>query len=148
MNGALLHLGLNHFPVILVSVGVGFVFLGWVLKREFLWKTGLSLFVVAGLFGVPAYFSGEPAEHVIETQLSGAKHLIHEHEEWAEKTIVIVVLLSFMSSVFLLALAKGKKIVKPLWAILGLLSLLTCFALMKTAHYGGLIHHEEIRLGN
>ena len=66
MNGAHLHLLLNHFPLI------GFVFsllilgLGYVRANENFVRVGLLVILVSGVLAAPAYLAGEPAEDVIE----------------------------------------------------------------------------------
>jgi uncharacterized membrane protein len=145
MNLGLVHLALNHFPVVLIPVAMGFLFFGWALKNQNFTKTALWLFVVAGMFAIPTYFTGESAEELIEHVYPQGKSFIHAHEEAAELSLIVVEVLACLSCSILWALAKGKKIVKPIWLTLALLSLFSCLTLLDTSHKGGMIHHEEVR---
>ena len=70
---------------------------------------------------------------------------IHYHEEAAELAALAVTLLAAVSGAILWFLAKGKKMITPVWLTLGVLALLALGTVLVTAHRGGLIHHEEIR---
>ncbi|MGE0174639.1 MAG: hypothetical protein AB7T49_17735, partial [Oligoflexales bacterium] len=93
-NGAQFHLLLNHLPVIgflgatlalIVAVSVQSIDL-----RRFV----LGLTVLVGLTSLPSYWTGEPAEEVIEDRSGVDKTLIHEHEEAAEFAVVLAMVTS------------------------------------------------------
>ena len=150
MNYPLLHITLNHFPIVLVPVGTGLFLFGVLLKKEALTKMGLGLFVLSGIFILGAYFTGERAEqgflNVLGDKVMPDTQLyIHYHEEAAELAALAVTLLAAVSGAILWFLAKGKKMITPVWLTLGVLALLALGTVLVTAHRGGLIHHEEIR---
>jgi hypothetical protein len=62
MNGAQLHLMLNHLPV--MGALFSLLLLGWSLTRRSteIQKLALGGALLAGLSSVPAYLTGEPAE--------------------------------------------------------------------------------------
>ncbi len=146
MNGAQLHLLTNHIAVI--GVPLGAFLLAWGLLRgsRALRTAGLVVLVLVSVGGVVAYFSGEPAEHVVEAYgVSG--RTIHPHEEFAEKTFVVTDVLAVLALVALVMLRKRPD--NRLWPTLTLgLALVTAGMLAWTAHLGGEIRHPEIRLGD
>ena len=145
VNGAQLHLVLNHLPVIIPLVGIPIVLVGLYFKSTTLQKTGLALLVVGGLTAAPAYLTGEPAEKVVKNYPGANRHLIHTHEDSALYALIAVEIVAVVSLGFLIAFHLNRGIPKIGWAGLTVLSLLAIVILMKTAHLGGEIRHEEIR---
>ena len=80
MNGAQLHLMLNHLPV--MGALFSLLLLGWSLIRRSteIQKLALGVALLAGLSSVPAYLTGEPAEEVIEHTAGVDEAYIEEHE--------------------------------------------------------------------
>lgn len=145
MNGAHVHLLINHIP--LFGVSFGLVALVWSLARhsnDMRWAA-IALFVVAGIFGWIAMETGESAEELVERLPGVTKALIHSHEEAAEfanisATIVAVVALAMA------ALSRYKpQFVKSTQFILLLIALIASGAMARTAYLGGQIRHTEIR---
>lgn len=145
MNGAQLHLALNHFPVVLSFVSLGLLFWGWRKNSSDLKKAGLTLVVVGAAFAAIAYLSGDPAEDILKSFPGFAKDLVHEHEEAAEFALITNGILAFGAIIALYFKGRKPKVALRLFlAILGL-NFLSCAIYLRTAHLGGLIHHEEIR---
>jgi hypothetical protein len=80
MNGAQLHLMLNHLPV--MGTLFSLLLLAWSLIRRSaeIQKLALGVALLAGLSSVPAYLTGEPAEEVIEHMAGVDEAYIEEHE--------------------------------------------------------------------
>lgn len=146
MNGAQLHLALNHLPVVGVLFGFLVCFLGLVLKWPSVKRTGLGILAFAALCALPAYFTGEPAEDVVENRPGVTKALIHEHEESAEFAIVVCAIVGMIASFGLLGTLRQKQ----RWETFGVYgslatSALAILILVRTAHLGGMIRHDELR---
>src|SRR5690349_11656458 len=88
MNWAHVHLFLNHVPVLGTIFGAALLLAGLIGRNGVLQKTGLVVVVVVALFGLPVYFTGEPAEEVVEHLPGVDRHIIHEHEAAAKFAIV------------------------------------------------------------
>ena len=56
-------------------------------KSAELKKVSFGVFVLAALFTIPVYLTGEGAEEIVETYEESSHDVIHEHEETAEKVI-------------------------------------------------------------
>ncbi|MFQ5747456.1 MAG: hypothetical protein ACE5HF_09610 [Gemmatimonadota bacterium] len=144
MNGAHLHLILNHVPVI-GSIGC-LLLLGIARARnsEELTRIGLWLLVLVAAFGIVVYLTGEAAEEIVEDLAGISKDLIEEHEEMA---LLATIVLGLVGAGALGLLFRFRNAELPGWT--GTAAFLLAFvpaALMAaTANRGGRIHHPEIR---
>lgn len=144
MNGAHLHLILNHFPIVGLFFGLAILGAGIAMKQELLRKTAYVIFIFVALINIPVFLSGEEAEDIVEAM--GISHdLIHEHEEIAEMAIWLVNALGLLALAALWMTVKKKPLANAL-AFLTLLFSIGVLAVMgKVGATGGEIRHEEIR---
>lgn len=147
MNEAHIHLMINHLPVIgtLVAVGV----LGFALVRrkpEFI-RLGLWLVFLTSLSTVPAYFSGEGAEELVEHLPGISESLIEEHEEWAEIALFVSQLTGLFALASILVARTSERFLR-FGSIITLVAAAGSFSLMGlVANTGGKINHPELRDG-
>lgn len=144
MNGAQAHLLLNHLPVLGTAFAAALLAAGLARRSDELQKAGLWATLLAGLSALPAYFTGEGAEHALEALALAGDAVIHPHEEAAELALACALLLGAAAGA---ALALHRFRGRPLAAsspwVLGIA--LAALALMaRTAHLGGLIRHSEL----
>ena len=66
MNQAQIHLALTHMPVILSMTGLVILIISLIMKNTVVIKTSFYIFLIAGLFTIPVYFTGEGAEEMVE----------------------------------------------------------------------------------
>jgi uncharacterized membrane protein len=144
MTPAHLHLALNHFPII-TSVIAFLVFLsGLLLKNKSVKICGLSLTLLAGLFTLPAFLTGEGAEEQIEA-INGVSHtLIHEHEEMAELLIWLVSINALFAAGILYFIWRNKVVSNYVYLLHIIFSLVVCVFFFRAANSGGRIRHPEI----
>lgn len=145
MNGAHLHLLVNH--VSLFAMAIGALVLAVSMKRKSVDLRVLAtvLFVTAGAFAWIAVETGEQAEEVVKTLSAGTEALIDEHAmaaTWALRSGILVAVLALALEG---AVRKKKTWVRPLQWILLLLALQGSTVFARTAFLGGLIRHTEIR---
>jgi hypothetical protein len=144
-NGAQFHLFVNHLPVI------GFVFaLVGLLVASFMKSVDvkrfvLGLTVIAGLSSLPAFWTGEPAEEVVEDLQGVSEALIEEHEESAEVATILAVISALVAAGALLLHLKNPTSITKTFPAVVVVSSLTLLAMGKAAHEGGKIRHPEIR---
>lgn len=144
-NGAQVHLFVNHLPVVGFVGAVLALIAGSVIKSVEVKRFVLGLTVIAGLSSLPALWTGEPAEGVIEHLPGVDEALIHQHEEAAEFATVLAVITAVAATgALFLQFSKPESLKKTLPGVL-VLSLVTVAAMGKTAHEGGKIRHPEIR---
>ncbi len=145
LNGAQIHLALNHLPVVGVMMGLLVLILGYGIKHTAVKRTGLALVLFASLSALPAYFSGEPAEEIVEHKPGVTKHDIHEHEESAELALVFSMIGGAAAGISLLAAWKRKELESKLTATTSVISVATAALMINAAHLGGMIRHDELR---
>jgi len=146
MTAAHLHLLLNHIPILGTFFGLILLFLGLTKRSKTLQKVGLATFFIVGLVTIPAYLTGEAAEHATE-HLSGSSHdMLHEHEELGMYGLIISLVLGTISGFFWFLVARNRHLdyKKVLWAIL-LGSLFSFFMMFFIGGHGGKIRRPELR---
>ena len=145
MNAAHLHLLLNHVPLVGLLFSAIILALGLLRSNESFIRIGLLIVLISGVFAVPTFLSGEPAEKVIE-QFSGfSEELVEAHEETAELTIWLVVVTTIAAGTGLwFSIRKEVLSRRVFWLVLSL-NLISLFAIARTSQLGGRISHPEIR---
>ena len=143
-NGAQFHMLVNHLPVIgfigmVLALAVAIKVQSLDIKRFVLLAT-----VIVGVSALAPFWTGEPAEEVVEGLPGVSKDLIHEHEELAEKATVLSHVTAFAAGVsFLLQRRRPETLRTSIPAVL-VLSLVTARVMAAAAHEGGKIMHPEI----
>ena len=144
-NGAQIHLALNHLPVVGTLIGLLILTLGYLIRHPIVKRTALAVILFASVTALPAYFSGEEAEEVVEHKAGVLEKDIHEHEEAAELALVLSMIGGvFAGGALWLAWKKGHWESKATLAT-GMISVATTAVLMNAAHLGGLIRHDELK---
>jgi len=147
MNDAHLHLLFNHLPIIIPIVGLLVLFVNIIVRSEIVQRVGYLILILGAIATVPAFFTGEGAEEIVEN-LEGITHdIIHEHEEVAETFAILSYILGGLSLLGLWANLKRKSF--SLWlgyAIFAYGFVVLVFA-QQTGVTGGEIRHTEIRKG-
>ena len=144
MNGAHLHLILNHGPVVLAPVGFVLLALGLLRRNAEFVKVGLGVVVVAALFTVPTYVSGDGAAEIVSDLPGVTSEAIERHDEMAELAFVAIGLAGVAALVALVLGTRGKAAPKWLTIVTLILALAASAVLGVTANLGGEIRHTEI----
>jgi hypothetical protein len=141
MTWAHLHLALNHVPVIGIFLVI--LLLGAAVFRGSgdLLRASYWLIILLTVIAIGVYFTGEPAEELIEHLAGFSEPLVERHEEAALIATIAISILG-MAAVAGLTLR-----VRPWYpkAVL-LLALLVTGLMGWTANLGGQIRHSEIRV--
>ena len=149
MNGAQIHLLLNHLPVLGVPFGLLLGAFGLARREDAVVKAALAVLVLAAVSAWATAWSGEGAEHTVERLVAGIDHAsIHAHEQWADYAAWAAY------AVGLLALAavaaswgkplRGNPLRRGLAAAAVGLALVPAGLLAYAAHLGGEIRHTEL----
>jgi hypothetical protein len=146
MNAVHWHLVLNHLPVLASFFGLIIFVYGWYRSKEEVIRVALGLFVFSGIAVIPVDYSGGAAEEIVE-ELDGVSHDdIEHHEEAAETSYYLTILLGLVALVGLFqSIRAGSIPVWMFWVIL-LVSLVTLGSLARTANDGGKIRHPETEM--
>lgn len=144
MNGAQAHLLVNHLPVIGSALAAALLAAGLVLRKDDVVKAGLWALVLSALSALPAYFSGENAEEVVEHLPGILESLIHDHEEAAEKALAAALMMGAVAAGVLMRF-RTRGFSRAAAAAALALSLPALGLMAWTAHLGGLVRHTELR---
>jgi glucan phosphoethanolaminetransferase (alkaline phosphatase superfamily) len=148
MNGAYLHILLNHFPIMSLLFGIIFLIISSLTANKNARIFALYLFAGAGLMTLATFLTGEPAEDIVERLPNVSRYFIHEHEEFAEKAVWLIYVTALFSlwQIFFLRSHKGLKELAA-WRIklLYLISFLSLAAIGWTNKLGGKVSHPEFR---
>lgn len=145
MNAAHFHLALNHLPIYAVIFGVVLVAIGRIVRSDTTEWVGLWTLVIAGLFAIPVYLTGEPAEEVIEKLPGVSETFIESHEEMGAFAFAGALALGLVGAATLFFSRGSKAISKAWWLAIIVLGAITIGVLLQTAFLGGKIRHSEIR---
>ncbi|MEY4433437.1 MAG: hypothetical protein RLZZ44_1571 [Bacteroidota bacterium] len=145
MNGAHLHMVVNHFPIIGTILAIGILIAGLLSKNRSIINTAYVLFVIGAVFGILSMNTGEGAEELVEDMPGIGWKIIHEHEELAEKMALLLDILGVLSLVGLYLQYKKNGKEKLLSYIILLISVASLFVIQKVGTSGGEIRHTEIR---
>ncbi len=148
MNGAHLHLVVNHLPIIFPIVGVIVMITGFISKSEAVKRTAFMIFIFGALASIVAMTTGEGAEEFVEKINGVSKNYIKTHEEVAETFAILSYILGSISLLGLWASFKEKTFA----SIISITTLVFAFVVLffgkQTGTTGGEIRHTEIRNGN
>lgn len=144
MNAAELHLALNHVPIL--GTLFGFLLLlygrgrgGEPVVRAALWTLGL-----AGAAAVGVYFTGEPAEHLVEELARTSETALEAHEEMALWAAIGGGVLGSVA-LFGVLLYRSVSVPRRFANGVAVLSLGVVGVLLYTAFLGGRVRHPELR---
>ncbi len=145
MNWAHIHLMINHFPVIGIVFGILLLSLAIIRKSEELKVVSFGFFVIIALAALVVYFTGEPAEEIVEKLPGVTESLIEEHEEMALIALIAIEIVGVIAAIGLFISLLSKPVLSWVVLVLLLLSLLSGGLIAQTANLGGQIRHTEIR---
>ena len=144
MNDAHLHLLFNHMPIVGSLIGILILIVGIFFKQPMVRKTAFGVLVFSALITLPAFFTGEGAEEIVEEMPGISHNLIHEHEEAAELALWLSEILGLLALVaFYLEHVQHKFSTMANFFTL-IFSIGTFVSFAKTGNTGGEIHHPEI----
>lgn len=147
MNWAHLHLLLNHVPVLGTVFGLGLLTYAIMRRSDHLKRAALNVFIAVALIALPVYFTGEPAEEVVEDTAGVSKGTIDAHEESALVSLLGVEALGVIALAGLVIARRGRPVSPRVAGIALTAAIATAIAMAWTANLGGRIRHPEIGAG-
>lgn len=145
ISGAHLHLLLNHVPILGSVFALVLLAFGFFMRNDTLSRAALWTLVVVSLVAIPAFLSGEEAEHAVEDRPGISNTQIHEHEEQAEIAFWALMCSGAIALGTLTASMKTQSVNRTL-LFLNLVFMAGTFILMaRTGNSGGAIRHPEIQ---
>jgi uncharacterized membrane protein len=147
MNDAHLHLLVNHLPVIGTLFSIALLLWALIRKSPELTRVALGFFVLAAISGLAAFYTGEPAEHVVEHMAGISEPILEEHEETAELATILLGVYGLFALGSLIYFRKRREIGRGFTSVAFVLSLIPMGFMAYTAYLGGEVRHPEIRPG-
>jgi uncharacterized membrane protein len=148
MNGAHLHLLLNHIPVLGSIFAVCLLTYGVFFKNQSLIKAALVTVVVAALFSIPVFLSGEEAENILEGMIGISHDAIEHHEDHGSIAFWSMLMCGAIALGALLSSAKTKIVSRPLQWINLVMLIIVVLLMARAAYSGGEIRHTEIQINH
>ena len=147
MNAAHLHLIVNHLPIVGYVIGVLLVACTFARRGDRgMFLASVLVLLFAGGGSLAAYFTGEPAEEIVEELSDVPEVLIERHEDAAKvATLLAAIFTGLTVAVSFLALRREGPISLVPMLILLLAGLVVCAAMGWAGNLGGQIRHSEIR---
>ncbi|MFN6074477.1 MAG: hypothetical protein ACK46Y_02845 [Fluviicola sp.] len=168
MNAAHSHLIINHFPIIGLILGLLVLLVGIILKSSVTRRAALFVLLVSAITSFPSFSTGDGAEEVLEHQKPTiacscsddcpsmnaemskqeklTHHLIHEHEEKAEKFMPFMWGIVALSLLGLILEWKNKKLAPIVSVIVLIIGVIASYFGREVGNSGGEISHPEIRV--
>ncbi len=147
MNPAQLHLALNHFPIAGICFGLLFLIWGVFKSSNTARQAGLVLFILSALLVAPLFLTGEGAEEIVEGKPLVTEDVIHEHEEAGELALILTIASGVLAFGALVLHRRQHKLAQPALILTLVSGIASAVTLGRTAHFGGMIRHDEIRSG-
>lgn len=144
MDPVLMHLVINHVPIIGTILAVGIVLVALVLKNDTVKRTGLILFVAAGITVYPANFTGEDAEEIVENQVGVTEQQIHAHEEAAETTMTMMSIALVLALIHLFNRPATPNIQRLAFTAFMITAIIACIYAGIAGHEGGKITRPNL----
>lgn len=145
MDSVHLHLLITHVPV-LATIFSFLVFVwGMIRSDKKYYHLAMIGFITAAVFSIIALQSGEGAEETVEHLAGVSESVIHTHQESAEVTNWIAIILGLASIGGFLIEKYKPALTKTYMIIILLLGLVSSGSFTYTAYLGGQVRHSEIR---
>lgn len=150
LNWPYLHLLVNHFPIILSVMGVTAAIVAEILHRRGIWLYASASLVLAGLFVIPTYISGDQAGDVMRRAWYVSRQAVEAHDDAAGWTLAILIIGGIIAAYAFWRLVRAPDVYPlPAWlrwltivvAVIGLATV------VRTSLLGGRIVHDSPVLG-
>ena len=145
MNPAAVHLALNNFPPIVDLAALIVLAIGLLWKSPAVLRTGLVLLVIAALFAIPVFLTGEPAEHLVEEMEGVSENAIHTHEDAAKPAFWLLQVQGVLA-LFALIYFRSRNVANWAIAVILIVSVLATVAMFRVASLGGKVRHPEVEM--
>lgn len=145
LNGAHLHLILNHIPIFAVTFGTVAFYWSWIRKSSEMMKAAILLFVLAGASSWAGTETGEMAEDIVKKLADVVKSDIEEHEMAAQYATFFAWALAVLGIAHALVEKHKPKFLRLVRIVLVICTLFGVTTQARTAYLGGKVRHTEIR---
>jgi hypothetical protein len=138
------HLLVNHFPIVLATMGFFAVLGALITGKRGLWLYAMGTLTVAGLIIYPVHFSGDEASHAMRSVWYIKRDAVHAHDDSAGITMAVTLLVGAISAYGWWRALKRPLEVIPVWirAAVTIAAVAAFGCASYTSFLGGKIIHE------
>jgi uncharacterized membrane protein len=139
-----IHLLINHFPIVLVTMGLVAALGALLLRRRGLWLYAMGTLTVAGLSIYPVHFTGDQADHALHDPWYIARGAIDAHDNAAGTALIIILITGVVAAYGWWRALRRRDEAIPAWIrALVVAGALAGFASVAyTSYLGGKIIHD------
>ena len=143
------HLLINHFPVVLTTMGLAAAIGAVILRRRGLWLYAMGTLTVAALVVYPVHFTGDQADHALHNPWYIKRGVIDAHDNASGIAMTIILIAGVVSAYGWWRALKRRDEAIPVWVRASVLigALAGFGSVAWTAYLGGKIIHESPVLG-
>ncbi|HVA57419.1 MAG: DUF2231 domain-containing protein [Gemmatimonadaceae bacterium] len=143
-DAAHLHLMVNHFPVVLSIVGMASLAVGAVTRRDFYWRAGLILMVLAAIAAGVAILTGESASDEIRQRAFVVRGTIGAHSSAAYAALWALLVAGVISGYAWWSARAREVMALPAWLreLVLILALVGASLVSYAAYRGGIIVYD------
>ena len=146
MNGAYLHLSINHIPVVGFPMSLIVLLAGALRRSRDLIQAGFAGVVLVAIITAPVWKTGGAAARVVRNYPGATivREQVHEHAEAGEFGAVGAGILGVIALLGWWLSRRPEGAPKALVALVIFGTLFVSSIMVRVAHLGGLIRHPEI----
>jgi formate hydrogenlyase subunit 3/multisubunit Na+/H+ antiporter MnhD subunit len=149
MNWPLLHVQINHFPIILTIVGSAVLLLALIVRQRAVWLYALVTLTLAGLSVGPVYYTGGQAGDAVQNTWYVVDEVVDTHDDSAMWALISILLMGAASAYAWWRMVRREPMMLPptwLRVVIAALAAFSLSTVIRTAYLGGQIVHESPRL--
>lgn len=145
MNGAHLHMVVNHIPIMGTVFGLGVLITGLVTNNNTVKNIAYVLFIIAAVFAAISSSTGEMAEELVKDIPSVEKKIIDQHAHFAALLALTLYVLGVTSAAGIFINFRKNNRTRPIAFLAILLAIIGVFFIFQAGKSGGDIRHTEFR---
>jgi hypothetical protein len=149
VNWPYVHTLINHFPIILSTVGTAVLILALIVRRRGIWLYAVATLSLAGLSAWPAFFTGDQASHALRGTWYIVQSMVREHDQAAGFALWSLLIVGAVSAyTWWRMLKREPTLLPPVWlrVVVTVLALWSLSVVTRTAYLGGQIVHDSPKL--
>jgi|SRR5690348_3542574 hypothetical protein len=149
MNWPLIHIQINHFPIILTVVGSAVLLLALFVRLRAIWLYALATLTLAGLSVGPVFITGDQAGDAVEHTWYVVHDAVNTHEDAAIFALIWILLMGVASAYAWWRMVKREPtMLPPTWlrVVVAVLAAFGVSTVIRTAYLGGKIVHDSPKL--
>lgn len=149
MNWPLIHIQINHFPIILTIVGSAVLLLALIVRQRALWLYAVATLTLAALSVGPVYYTGDQAGDAVQNTWYVVDEVVDTHSDAALWALIWILLTGAASAYTWWRMVRREPTTLPPTWLRVAVAVLAAFGLstvIRTAYLGGQIVHDSPRL--